>query len=153
MTPEEIINRVNQIVLPILESEGMELVDIEYRRESNGWVLRIYIDKEGGVTISDCSLISHQIERVLDIEDFIDNPYNLEVSSPGLTRPLKSEKDFKRYRGRMIKLKTIQPIENRKNFRGRLIGFSDNQIEMNVDGKVIRFPLKDVAKANLDIDF
>ncbi len=153
MRSEEIINRVNEIVTPILKSEGIELVDIEYRREANGWVLRIYIDKEGGVTIGDCSFISHELERVLDIEDFIPNPYNLEVSSPGLTRPLKSEKDFKKYRDRIIKLKTFQAIDNRRNFRGRLIDFYDDQIEMDVDGKIIRIPFKDVAKANLDIDF
>lgn len=153
MTSDEVISRVSEIVKPILKSEGMELVDIEYRREANGWVLRIYIDKEGGVTIGDCTLVSRAIERILDIEDFITNPYNLEVSSPGLTRPLKSEEDFKRFRERIIKLKTFQPIENRRNFRGRLIDFSNNQIEMEVDGKIIHIPLKDVAKANLDIDF
>jgi ribosome maturation factor RimP len=153
MTPDEIIERVQGIVKPILEHEGMELVDIEYRREANGWVLRIYIDKEGGVTIGDCSIVSQAIDRVLDIEDFISNPYHLEVSSPGLNRPLKSEKDFKRYRNRVIKLKTFKPIEKRRNFKGRLIDFYEDQIEIEVDGEIFRIPFKDVAKANLEIDF
>lgn len=153
MKTEEVINRVNEIINPILQSEGVELVDIEYRRETNGWVLRIYIDKEGGVNIRDCTIVSQAIDRVLDIENFITTPYNLEVSSPGLTRPLKTERDFKRYKNHLIKLKTFKPIENRRNFRGRLIDFFENQIEMDVDGKLIRIPIEYVAKANLDIDF
>src|SRR5512139_3158467 len=106
---KEIVDRVRSIVHPILD-EGMELVDIEYRRESKGWVLRITLDKEGGVTLDDCSRISHEVGMNLDIEDLIQNPYTLEVSSPGLNRPLRGEKDFMKYRHRLIKVKTLDPI-------------------------------------------
>src|SRR4030043_1474870 len=102
----EIINRVMKIIDPILLDEGMECVDVDYRREARGWVLRLYIDKEGGVTLDDCTRVSHEVGRSLDVEDVILNPYTLEVSSPGLNRPLKDEKDFIKYCNRLIKVKT-----------------------------------------------
>ena len=91
---------------PILSSEGFELVEIEFRREARGWVLRLYVDKEGGITLDDCAQISQEIGRNLDVEDFIMTPYILEVSSPGLTRSLKTEKDFMKYRDRLVKVTT-----------------------------------------------
>jgi len=149
---KEIVDQVKTIAQAILSEEGMELVDIEYRRESKGWVLRLYLDKEGGVTLDDCTRISQEVGRSLDIEDLIQNPYTLEVSSPGLTRPLRNEKDFMRYRHHLIKIKTINPIENRRQFKGRLLGLSENQIEIEIEGKVFQIPLSNVAKANLEID-
>src|SRR4030066_246181 len=98
MMEREIVDRLRAMAEPILLGERMELVDIEYRRESKGWVLRLYIDKEGGVTLDDCTRISQEVGRSLDVEDFISTPYTLEVSSPGLARPLKKEKDFMKYR-------------------------------------------------------
>lgn len=150
---KEIINRAKDIAASILLNEGMELVEIEYRREAKGWVLRLYIDKEGGVSIDDCTHISQEVGRSLDVEDFISAPYTLEVSSPGLTRPLRSEKDFAKYRNHLIRVRTFDPIENRRRFKGRLLGISENQIEIEVDGGIIRIPLANVAKANLEIDF
>jgi len=150
---KEIIDRVKDIATPILLDEGMELVEIEYRREAKGWVLRLYIDKEEGVSIDDCTHISQEIGRSLDVEDFILAPYTLEVSSPGLTRPLKNEKDFTKYLNHLIKLKTFDPIENRRRFKGRLLGIFENRIEVEVDGGIIHIPLANVAKANLEIDF
>ena len=114
MMPQEIMDRVRAIAYPMVSREGMELVAIEYRREATGWVLRFYVDKEGGITVDDCSRISQEVGRSLDVEDFILNPYALEVSSPGLTRPLKNEKDFMKYRNRLITLKTIDPVQNRR---------------------------------------
>jgi ribosome maturation factor RimP len=151
--PKEIIDRVYSIACPILLNEGMELVDIEYRREAKGWVLRLYIDKEGGVTLDDCTHVSQELGRNLDVEDFILNPYTLEISSPGLNRPLKTEKDFIKFRNRLIKVKTVDPIQNRRQFRGKLIGISENCIEIEVDGGVFKIPLSNVVKANLEIDF
>jgi ribosome maturation factor RimP len=153
MVSREIVDRVHEIANPILLDEGMELVDIEYRRESKGWVLRLYLDKEGGVTLDDCSRISQEVGRSLDVEDFIQTPYILEVSSPGLTRSLKTEKDFMKYRDHLIKLKTIDPIENRRRFNGRLLGMFGNQIEIASDEGVFRIPFSNVAKANLEIDW
>lgn len=152
MMSKEIIDRVQALVDPILSEEGMELAEIEYRREAKGWVLRLYIDKEGGVTLDDCSHISQALGRSLDVEDFILNPYILEVSSPGLNRPLKKEKDFMRYRNRVIKVKTIDPVENRRQFKGKLLGAYGNRIEIEMDGGVFQISLSNVAKANLEVD-
>jgi ribosome maturation factor RimP len=149
---KEIVDRVRSIADPIVSDEGMELVDVEYRRESRGWVLRLYLDKEGGVTLDDCTRISQEVGRSLDVEDFIQIPYALEVSSPGLSRPLKTEKDFMKYRHSLIKVKTLDPIQNRRQFKGRLLGVSANQIEMEVEGKIFQIPLSNMAKANLEVD-
>jgi len=150
---KEIIDRVQTLIDPILSSEGMELVEIEYRREARGWTLRLYIDKEGGVTLDDCTRISQEVGRILDVEDFILDPYTLEVSSPGLTRPLKKEKDFIKYRSRQVKVKTFEPVENRRYFKGRLVGISDGLIEIELKEGVFQIPLSNVAKANLEIEF
>jgi ribosome maturation factor RimP len=149
---KEIVDRVRAIAEPIVSDEGMELVDVEYRRESKGWVLRLYLDKEGGVTLDDCTRISQEVGRSLDVEDFIQIPYTLEVSSPGLFRPLKTEKDFMKYRHSLIKVKTLDPIQNRRQFKGRLLGVSANRIEMEVEGGIFQIPLSNVAKANLEVD-
>ena len=110
MTEREIVERVRAMIHPIVLNEGMEVVDIEYRRESGGWVLRLILDKEGGVTLDDCTRVSQEVGRSLDVEDIIPTPYTLEVSSPGLTRPLKTEKDFMKYLHRLVKVKTVDPI-------------------------------------------
>jgi ribosome maturation factor RimP len=149
---KEIVDRVRAMADPIILDEGMELVDVEYRRESKGWVLRLIVDKEGGVTLDDCTRCSREVGRSLDVEDFIQAPYTLEVSSPGLTRPLKTEKDFMKYRHGLIKVKTLDPIENRRQFKGRLLGVSENRIEIEVDGGIFQIPLSNVAKANLEVD-
>src|SRR4030042_436166 len=152
MMEREIVDRVRAIAEPILLDERMELVDIEYRRESKGWVLRLTLDKEGGVTLDDCTRVSQEMGRSLDIEDFIQTPYTLEVSSPGLTRSLKTEKDFMKYCDRLIKVKTVDPIENRRQFKGRLLGVSENRIEIEGEGGGFQISLSNVAKANLEID-
>ena len=152
MIGKEILDRVRGIVDPILLDEGMELVDIEYRRESKGWVLRLLLDKEGGVSLDDCTRVSQEVGRHLDIEDFIQTPYTLEVSSPGLTRPLKTEKDFIKYCNRLIKVKTVNPIENRRQFKGKLLGISEGRIEIKGEEGIFQISLSNVAKANLEIE-
>jgi ribosome maturation factor RimP len=149
---KEIVDQVRSMVDPILLNEGMELVDIEYRRESKGWVLRLTLDKEGGVTLDDCTRVSQEVGRNLDVEDFIQTPFTLEVSSPGLTRPLKTEKDFMKYCNRLIKVKTVDPVENRRQFKGELLGVSQGQIEIKVEKEVFQISLSNVAKANLEIE-
>jgi ribosome maturation factor RimP len=149
---QEIVNRVHSIADPILSNEGIELVEIEYRRESTGWVLRLYIDKEGGVTLSDCTRISQEVGRSLDVEDFIYFPYTLEISSPGLTRPLKKEKDFIKYCNSMIKVKTLEPIHHRRQFKGKLLSVLGGQIEIETEEGVLQIPLSQVGKANLEFD-
>ncbi len=152
MLEKEIVDRVRLILDPILLDEGMELVDIEYRRESRGWVLRLYLDKEGGITLDDCTRMSQEVGRILDVEDFIQTPYTLEVSSPGLSRRLRTEKDFMKYRGHLIKVKTVDSVENRRQFKGRLVGISESKLEIESDGRTFQIPLSNVARANLEID-
>jgi ribosome maturation factor RimP len=153
MVPKEIVERVRPIADRILMSEGMELVEVEYRREARGWVLRLTIDKEGGVTLDDCSRVSQQVGRELDVDDFISAPYTLEVSSPGLTRPLRSEKDFIKNCNRLIKLRTVDPINSRQQFKGRLLRVSNNQIELEMEEGIVQIPLAKIVKANLEIEF
>ncbi|OGP69056.1 MAG: hypothetical protein A2169_13760 [Deltaproteobacteria bacterium RBG_13_47_9] len=150
---KEIVDRVQAIANPILLNEGLELVEIQYRREARGWVLRLYIDKEGGITLDDCTRTSQEVGRSLDIEDFILTPYTLEVSSPGLTRSLIDEKDFIRYCNHLIKVKTFSLIENRRQFKGKLLKVSEKQIEIETEGGIFRIPLSNVAKANLELEF
>jgi len=152
MIPKEIVERVQTIIDPILSQEGLELVDIGFRRESKGWVLRLYLDKEGGITLDDCTRMSHEVGRNLDIEDFIQAPYTLEVSSPGLTRSLKTQTDFIKNFNSLIKLKTLDPIDHRRNFKGKLLGISENKIKIESDGGIFEIPLNNVAKANLEIN-
>jgi len=149
---EKVIHIVEKLVMPIIQNEGLELVDIEFQRESRGWVLRIYIDKVGGVTLDDCTKVSQQLSVLLDVEDPIDSTYVLEVSSPGLTRTLKKEKDYEKYKGRLIQIKTFKPIEGKKVFKGKLLGLKNNMIILEMQGKFYEISLADVAKANLDFE-
>ena len=118
----EIVDRVKELLLPILEEGGFELIDVEFVRGPVGWVLRIYADRpEGGITISDCQWISERIGTLLDVEDLIPHAYNLEVSSPGLDRPLKTRRDFEKHVGMVVKKKTHEPMDNQRNFKGDVI--------------------------------
>jgi ribosome maturation factor RimP len=144
---------VSQIVEPIVASHGMELVHVEYRREARGWVLRIYIDREGGVSLDDCVLVSNEVGPVIDVEDLFQASYTLEVSSPGLNRVLKNERDFERFRERPVRIRTHNPIGKRRNLRGRLLGCTEGVIHIEVDGEVLSIPLSNVAKANLEFEF
>jgi len=152
MMERETVDRVRALIHPIVLDEGMELVDIEYRRESGGWVLRVILDKDGGVTLDDCTRVSHEVGRSLDVEDIIQTSYTLEVSSPGFTRPLKTEKDFIKYLHHLVKVRTVDPVQNRRQFKGRLLGVSENSVEVQVDGRIFQISLSNVAKANLEID-
>jgi ribosome maturation factor RimP len=146
------IDRVKAVANSLLISEDMELVDIEYRREPVGWVLRLTIDKRGGVTLDDCTRISQEMGRSLDVEDCISHAYRLEVSSPGLDRPLKNERDFIRFSGRRIRVKTIDPIGKQKSFKGRLRTCVESRIEMETDGGIVEIPLSNIARANLEVE-
>lgn len=119
-TPQGIEARVRALAQDVALRAGYDLIDVEYRREPGGWTLRVFIDKPGGVNLSDCQGLSQEIAAVLDVEDPIPHKYNLEVSSPGLDRPLRREDDFVAVRGQRIKAVTREPIEGRRNFTGRL---------------------------------
>ena len=152
MVSDQVLDRIRAVADPILSNEGMDLVDLQYRREGRGWVIRLYIDREGGVTLEDCVRVSREVGRSLDVEDFLAVSYTLEVSSPGLDRPLKKEKDFLRFLNRLISVKTVSTLENQQHFKGKLLGFKENQIEMETERGIIRIPLSNVAKAHLEIE-
>jgi len=149
---ENLLQEVREVVEPILESQGFELVDLEYQRESRGWVLRIYLDREGGVSLDDCAGISHEVGAVLEVKDLIPSAYILEVSSPGLTRPLKKPEDFNKFRNQMVKIKLYEPLDGRKNFKGTLLGLEEDRVRVEVEQQVYELPLQRIAKANLEID-
>jgi len=153
VTDADILVKVRRVAERILESEGMELVDIEYRRERGGRVLRLIIDQEGGVTLDDCASISHELDRNLDVEDISPGPYTLEVSSPGLNRPLKKESDFHRFINRVVRVKTASPVEDRRTFRGRLLACRDGFVEIEVERSVVKIPMDCLVKANLEYEF
>lgn len=150
---EKLLQEVREVVEPILQSQGFELVDLEYQRESRGWILRIYMDREGGVTLDDCSGMSHEVGAVLEVKDVIPTSYVLEVSSPGLTRPLKKPEDFNKFLNRLVKIKLYKPLDGRRNFKGTLLGLEGETVRVEVEGQVFDIPLPSIAKANLEIDF
>jgi ribosome maturation factor RimP len=154
MSPESqvIMGRVREIAEPIVQSLILELVDVEYRREARGWVLRLFIDKAGGVTLDDCTQVSHEVGRALDVEEVISTAYTLEVSSPGLDRPLRTERDFLKYRNRKVRVKTREVLENRRVFRGELIDVTRDRITVREDDRLFEIPLEMVSRANLEID-
>jgi ribosome maturation factor RimP len=153
---ESIAERARQLLEPIIVRDGFELVEVEWGREGPAWVLRVYVDRPGGVTIEHCQELSRTIEPVLDVEDFIEPAYNLEVSSPGLDRPLRKPADFERFAGQRAHLKTYGPIDTpagpRRNWTGTLRGFRDGAVEIEVDGAVHRVPHDRIAKARLEYD-
>ena len=153
MNEGEIVARVREIVERIVQSEGMELVDVEYRRENRGRVLRLIIDQEGGVTLNDCTSISREVDKNLDVEGIPPGAYRLEVSSPGLNRRLKREADFHRFKNRRIKVRTAIPIDDRKSFRGKLLGCHDGVVDIEWENRVTQIPLDRIVKANLEYEF
>lgn len=154
MSKEEgVTERVSSMVIPVLEKAGMELVDLEYRKEGSNWVLRLFIDREGGVTLDDCADMGREIGEALDAEDIIHHEYNLEVSSPGLNRPLKKEADFRRFAGKLAKIKTFEVIGTGRNFKGRIEGCEDGVVAIAVDGVIHRIPISKIAKANIEYEF
>ena len=134
----------------LLVDMGMELVEIQFRREGHGWVLRLFIDKEGGITIEDCATVSREISAYLEVEDLISHAYHLEVSSPGINRPLRYRRDFERFRGAQIRLKTLEQIDGRANFKGTLEGLDGDDIVMVIDGSHYRVPFKALMKARVE---
>ena len=150
---ENVVKKVEKLTEQLLIQNKMELVDIEYRGEGGGKVLRLYIDKENGITVDDCADISRELSLILDVNDVIPNRYTLEVSSPGLRRPLKKIEDFKRFRGNLVLIKTKESIENRKVFKGTLNGSSEDHVIVDIDGDSYEIPFELIKKANLEINF
>jgi ribosome maturation factor RimP len=145
-----VLARVEETVSPVLEQLGYQLVERELVPQAGGWVLRLYIDKEGGVTIDDCARASRGIEDLIEVEELVPAKYTLEVSSPGVDRPLRRRQDFERYRGSTIRLKTHHPVNGRSNYKGTLEGLEGDDIVMTVDGVRYRLPISELAKARVE---
>jgi ribosome maturation factor RimP len=148
-----IAKQVESLVEPILEQLGYELVDVEYVSSYGRWILRLFVDKEGGVTIGDCARISEELGDLIDVKEFIRHQYSLEVSSPGLDRPLRKERDLSRALGKKVKVRMAAPVEGRRNFTGILLRYGDGILHLEVDGQEVALSWPDVAKANLIYEF
>ena len=145
--------KAEELLAPIVDSKGFELVDVEYVKEGGTWHLRGYIDKPGGITVNDCEAVSREFSEKLDEKDFIEDSYIMEISSPGLDRPLKKEKDYQRSLGRLIEVRTYRPIDKRKEFCGVLTAYDADTVTIEEDGIGITFQKKDTALVRLAIDF
>lgn len=149
----QIHRQVEEICESLVVSEGMELVDLEYRREGPRWMLRLFIDKEGGVNIDDCARISRELGDLLDVKDVIPQAYVLEVSSPGLNRRIRKKEDFSRFVGQKVQLWLVSPKDGRRKIVGDLVGVAGEEIVVNATEGRISVALTDIAKANLIYEF
>ncbi len=149
----ELLKKLKDIVEPICEKYSYELVDLEYRREPHGWVLRVYIDRVGGVTVEDCAYISEKISKELDIKDPIPHSYILEVSSPGLDRPLKRKRDFERHIGEKVNITLLEEIEGKKKVEGKIFKVDENNVTLKVNDSLIVIPIEKIKKAMLIVEF
>jgi len=146
--------KTEEILIPLVEEYGYELVDVEYVKEGGTWYLRAYIDKPGGISIEDCEMVSRRLSDILDEKDYIDDSYILEVSSPGLGRPLKKEKDFKRSIGKEVEVRTYRMIDKQKEFTGILKAYDKDSVTVELeDGTEKNFDKGDVALIRLAFDF
>ena len=147
-------SRVEAYLLPLMEENNFELVDVEYVKEGSTYYLRAYIDKEGGITINDCEAVAREMNELLDREDFIPDSYTFEVSSPGLGRPLKKEKDYVRSMGKEIEIRTYRAINREKEFYGILSAYDENTVTIKTeDGTEMTFEKSDIALIRLAFDF
>lgn len=146
--------KTEELILPILEKLNFELVDVEYVKEGSIWYLRAYIDKEGGITINDCEAVARQMNELLDQEDFIPDSYTFEVSSPGLGRPLKKEKDYIRNMGKPVEIRTYRAIERCKEFSGILTAYDKESVTISEeDGSTTTFSRGDIALIREKVEF
>ena len=142
------------LILPILEKNQFELVDVEYVKEGGAWYLRAYIDKEGGITVNDCELVAREMNEILDREDYIEDSYIFEVSSPGLGRPLKKEKDYARSMGKELEIRTYRAIDKKKEFYGILTDYDEKKVTIQTEeGEILTFAKTEIALIRLAFDF
>ena len=146
--------KTEELIMPLIEQHQFELVDVEYVKEGGNWYLRAYIDKPGGITVDDCELVSRALSDLLDEHDFIEDAYILEVSSPGLGRPLKKDKDFVRSIGEEVDVKTFRAIQHQKDFTGILKAYDKEKIVLELEGgEEMTFAREDIALVRLAFDF
>jgi ribosome maturation factor RimP len=142
--------KINDLLLPVVEAMGYEFVGCKYIPQGAYTVLRVYIDKEGGVTLDDCSKVSAQLSAVLDVEEPITGRYTLEVSSPGSDRPLFTLEHFQRFVGYNVAIRLHTPMDGRRNFKGKIVSVDDNIIAIDVDGEIFKLSFENVEIANLN---
>ena len=140
---------LRSLIEPAVTALGYELVGVEYSSGGRGGLLRVYIDRPEGITLDDCQAVSHQVSGVLDVEDPISGQYSLEVSSPGLDRPLFRDADFERFAGHRVRVQTSSPVGGRRKFKGTLLGLEDGQVLLKVDDEDLRLPLEKIDQARL----
>ncbi len=146
-----LIEQIEQLTTPVLQEHGAELVDVQFVHEHGQWVLRFFLDKEGGITLGDCAIISDHLGRILDATDLIKQSYSLEVSSPGINRPLKKEADYQRFIGEKVDVTLYAPLNGRRHFKGTLQSVNSGVVIVQEAPQVsFALPLTDVAKAKLD---
>jgi ribosome maturation factor RimP len=150
-TTDRLLATIQGFADPLLHDMGMELVDVQFRREGHGWVLRFFIDKEGGVSIDDCADVSREISAYLEVEDLISHAYHLEVSSPGLERPLKKKADFVRFADRLVRIKLREPWNEQKVLIGTLVGLDGDAIVLALENETVRIDLEKISKARLTL--
>ncbi len=148
---DRVITATEKYAVPLLESMGLELVEVQFRREGHGWVLRLFIDSEQGVTLEHCTSVSREISTWLDVEDLIEQAYYLEVSSPGVERPLKKPADFERFAGRKARIKLKEPRDERRVFTGILEQVQGNLVTLVVDDEPIQIAFEEIARARLTL--
>jgi ribosome maturation factor RimP len=152
LSDNETIRKIEEVLAPILVEEQLDLVDMDFRPSGKRWLLRVFIDKAGGVTIKDCEYVSRELSRVLDVEDFVEHPYTLEVSSPGLTRPLTKRADFERYVGRLCKIVTKEKVDDMNEFTGNIVSISEDKVEIKGKLGVFAIPICAIKKAHLEYE-
>jgi len=150
---ESVLKEIERLIEPVLAEMGIELVDMEFLSGQGRRVLRIYADRPTGINLDDCAMVSREIGNLLDVKDLLQHHYVLEVSSPGLNRPLKGEKDFLRAIGQKIKVKTAVPLKGRRNFSGVLQSFENGILQLKLDDTVVQISEESVSKTNLEFDF
>ena len=143
-------SKTEELIQPLVDEKGFELVDVEFVKEGSEWYLRVYIDKDGGISVNDCEEISRAFNEILDREDYISEQYIFEVSSPGLTRPLKKEKDYKRSIGKLVDVKLYKPVDKAKEYTGVLSAFDGNTVTLEGDnGDSYTLDRKNIAEISL----
>ena len=146
--------KTEQLIQPFIDAHHFELVDVEYVKEGSDWYLRVYIDKEGGITVDDCEAVSRRFSDILDDKDYIEDSYIFEVSSPGLGRPLKKEKDFKRNLGEEVEIRTYRAIDRQKEFVGILKSYDENTVTITYEDETEQtFDRKEIALIRQALDF
>jgi ribosome maturation factor RimP len=154
MAKQKVSEIVAELTQPVVEQAGCELVDVEYVKEGSDWFLRVYIDKPGGITLDDCERVSRPLNEILDEKDPIPQAYYLEVSSPGLERPLKKPRDFEKALGNLVEIRLYKAVDNRKRYEGELISYDGNALAIKMENNVtVEFQMDQIAKVKTIVKF